>query len=323
MSWLRKNWFHIILFSLLVGFLLFTYKAIERRAEKIRVEKNELNQLRLEVGRAHTIIDETGEQLEEMKQIVSDQILEDLNSHDADVLAIGNAHFVNTSSGGGNVKPLARRSKTVGNNQTVGSTVSSSNFNNGPAPADEPTVSGAWEYKDWRLTGQYSPNDTGGQFTYQLNQEFELVYVEGQGDDGHPSYVELYELNAEGKRPEKPLTLKSFEVVRAAPKAASFHWWAPHIDVALGRSITDLRASGEWRGEVAGSVMGYGPTANDLSWRFLRVGASLSSDSEGLVACPVSYNVGDPLPLFSNIWLSPCYLRDGTNGASVSLGANL
>ncbi len=152
-----------------------------------------------------------------------------------------------------------------------------------------------------------------GKFEYELNQKFELVQVSGDDDS---SYINLYELDADGKRLPKA-TVEKFNVFKKAPQLDQFYWWAPHLDIA--GSVNHERALG---GEMAVSFMGYGKTTNDLSWRFLRGGAVYSSDI-GAVLCPVSYNVGEPLPLLSNVWLSPCYQYLNDHGVSLSVGAQL
>ena len=153
-----------------------------------------------------------------------------------------------------------------------------------------------------------------GDFHYKLNQRFELVEV--QGDD-ESYYMKLYELDSEGKQYGEALHTEQFAVVQRAKTIDKFIAWAPHLDIALG--INHEQQPGA---EAAISLMGYGKTDNDLSWRFIRGGVVYSSHL-GAVLCPVSYNVGGPLPLLSNVWVNPCFQYLDGYGASLSVGAQL
>ena len=71
------------------------------------------------------------------------------------------------------------------------------------------------------------------------------------------------------------------------------------------------------------SFLGYGKTKDDLNWRFIKAIVSPSEEAVGVGACPLSYNVGKNLPLFSNIWISPCYVYRAGHSASLQLSGVL
>ena len=138
---------------------------------------------------------------------------------------------------------------------------------------------------------------------YQLHQTFGGQLVETRLPSGGINhYMELYELGPKGER-IKHLKLEKFEVVVADELAPRWFWWAPGIDIAglVGAGPENLPYIG---GSLGLSFMGYGRTTNDLSWRFLRVSLDFGTDI-GVGFTPVLYNLGELIPLISNLWVGP------------------
>jgi hypothetical protein len=115
-------------------------------------------------------------------------------------------------------------------------------------------------------------------------------------------FIELYEVDNNGKEVGK-MELTKFDVTVQDETLPHFMWWAPHVDVGIlgGYSTRPGFATG---GSIGLSAMGYGRTNNDLTWRFVRISLDLSTNA-GIGLTPVLYNIGDPLPLVSNIWVGP------------------
>jgi len=115
-------------------------------------------------------------------------------------------------------------------------------------------------------------------------------------------FLELYEIDQKGNELGK-LELTKFEVVVNDETAPHFMWWAPHVDVGIlgGWNTSGTIGTG---GSIGFSLMGYGRTTNDLTWRYPRISMDLSGRA-GIGLTPVLYNVGDPIPLISNIWVGP------------------
>ena len=264
------------------------------------------------LGRAEVKIDTTGKILDRLAIDIPEQVRRDLDEHNAEIISIATATFRGSSSGGGRAYIVPSRSSGNGSREVSGAESKDSSESISVAGPAEFT----WKFSDWRFDATLKAHcGEEGEFNYVLNQQFELVQT--SGDDGS-HYVQLYELGADGKHYGSPLKTESFNVVRKPEQLERFFVWAPHIDVALGANLGLAP-----QGELGLSAMGYGKTENDLSWKVIRAGVEYDAFHVGGILCPGSYNIGDPLPVVSNIWLSPCYVYDGVHGASVSIGASL
>ena len=109
------------------------------------------------------------------------------------------------------------------------------------------------------------------------------------------TYFSLWEVDSEGIDREK-LELTKFEIKRVDLSAPSFQWWVPKLDIGLNFS-TEVSAG------LGLSLSGYG--GRELSWRFVRV----SVDTDGFGLTPALYNLGEILPLISNVWIGPRFSR--------------
>lgn len=158
---------------------------------------------------------------------------------------------------------------------------------------------------------------------YQLHQKFGAQLVETRLPSGGINhYVRLYEIGPDGK-PVGDLTLDSFEVVVADELAPKWFWWAPHLDILgfVGAGPDTLPYLG---GSLGVSFMGYGHTEDDLSWRVLRISGDFGTDV-GIGLTPALYNLGDLIPLISNLWVGP-HISKGLNTQwtlGIVLGAQL
>lgn len=138
---------------------------------------------------------------------------------------------------------------------------------------------------------------------YQLHQKFSGQLVETRLPSGGINhYVQLFELDNEGNR-IGDLKLDSWTVVVADELAPKWFWWAPHVDIMghIGAGPDDWFYAG---GSMGISLMGYGRTENDLSWRVLRLSFDFGNDI-GIGLTPVLYNLGELVPLISNLWVGP------------------
>jgi hypothetical protein len=135
-------------------------------------------------------------------------------------------------------------------------------------------------------------------------------------------YLTLTELDDEGNEVGK-LKLEKFDMIVNDQREAQWYWWAPHVDIgAFGGYHTMMKPG--FGGSLGFSVMGYGLTENDLSWRVLRVSADVS-DTFGFGLTPGMYNLGELIPLVSNIWIGPhvIFNVDGTQIVGIWIGAVL
>lgn len=178
-----------------------------------------------------------------------------------------------------------------------------------------------YNYKDFRIT--ISGDAIKGTLSYKLHQDFNVKFVESHVSGGAINhYAELYEMN--GKNKVKKLEITKFEVVKSKDLESKFDWWNPKLDLLLAVGL-DLPAPDiSWTTDVGISFMSYGKTDNDLSWRFLRLGLGMSDETLSVSFVPVLYNVGQNLPLVSNIWLSLIgSYKPVINSGSVALGVSV
>lgn len=156
----------------------------------------------------------------------------------------------------------------------------------------------------------YRNNDRNIPFNieYALHIRIKGQLVETRTKSGAINhFVELTEIDDSGKELGK-MELSNFEVVVTDETEPHFFWWAPHVDVGIlggWHSANGFSAGGS----IGFTPMAYGRTANDLTWRFVRISLDLSG-SAGIGLSPVLYNIGDPLPLVSNIWIGPHLMWD-------------
>lgn len=150
-----------------------------------------------------------------------------------------------------------------------------------------------------------SDGDLDWKFDYNLKLRFELQFAETHTPSGAINhYATMWEIDEKGTRVKK-LEVEKFVVVVEKPEDKQWFWWAPHIDVGglVGAELVPPNLA--LGGSIGVSPFGYGRTVNDLDWRFLRVSLDLSGDLPGLGITPVVGNLGQPLPLLSNLWVGP------------------
>jgi hypothetical protein len=179
------------------------------------------------------------------------------------------------------------------------------------------------EYKDNRLQAAINVTtvDRGPAvlFNYRLLLRLSGQVVQTTTESGARNlYFQMWEIDQKGEKLGE-VKLSQFEVVVTDERSEKFFWFAPHLDIG---AIGGFNGQPVLGGTAGVSLAGYGLTENDLSFRFLRVGATLS-DTIGLDVTPVLYNVGGPLPLISNLWVGPAAIFNGRWGGALVLGVVL
>jgi hypothetical protein len=140
-------------------------------------------------------------------------------------------------------------------------------------------------------------------FQYQLDTKIEGQLVETRLPSGAiNNYIRLWELDDKGNRVGR-LTLTKFEMVVEDERQKHLFLLDPHLDFTVFAGTT-FPPGLTYGGDVGLSLSGYGLTPNDLSWRFVRVGLGLG-DGLSVSLTPALYNLGELLPLVSNIWIGP------------------
>ncbi len=162
--------------------------------------------------------------------------------------------------------------------------------------------------------------------------DVKVVTVLGEGDDDDATvfYHTVSMLNK--SRPELAdkeykLKITSSKFVQTLDNNKEFYWWAPHLDLSFDNSfILDIGDEDFYRfGSSLGfSAMAYGRTVDDNDWRFVRLGVGLSSmENPYLTLEPVRYNLGQFIPIISDLWLGVGVMWDSNWGLSISIGTTL
>jgi len=160
----------------------------------------------------------------------------------------------------------------------------------------------AWNYKDFRIT--ISGDAIQQTLSYKLHQRFRVQLVETKLPTGARNhYANLFELDDKGKVVAK-LQLAQFNVLRAQELESHMMWWNPKLDLGVGFGMSH-KLDFTWCAELGLSVSAYGKTPNDLSWRFFRLGTGITGNGFSLTFSPAQFNLGQHLPLISNMWLTP------------------
>lgn len=171
-----------------------------------------------------------------------------------------------------------------------------------------------WDYKDFRITleGDMTPEGLKDEklqvvfsTTYLLHQKFKAKFIQTKTPSGVVAhYAKLFELDDSGKEIGE-LQLTAFDVQLTNDKLKrSFSWWNPKIDLTAAGAIT-TKLDGDFQADVGVSLSSWGFTKNDITLRFFRFGVGYMDKNATLSFSPVAYNIGEPIPLVSNLWITP------------------
>ena len=142
------------------------------------------------------------------------------------------------------------------------------------------------------------------------------------------NYIRLYEVNNEGAVTGM-FDIQEFDMIVDDQRNSKFLWWDPHVDmgVGLGLRSDSSRESLKWEGNssVGLTVISYGLTSKDLAWRFGRVSFDIGQEM-AVGFTPVLYNMGNDLPILTNLWLGVAThygLENNKWGFGLTIGASL
>lgn len=144
--------------------------------------------------------------------------------------------------------------------------------------------------------------------TYPLEFQINTILGTNKDDQLIPVHELLVFNNKDPDNVGKPykLDVTSSTFKQTRPTEKTFFLWAPHVDFGFNAGAT-LNGSGVYGVDVGFSTMAYGRTKNDNTWRFVRGSFGLRdrfSDPQFTLS-PVGYNIGEPLPILSDVWLYP------------------
>ncbi len=177
-----------------------------------------------------------------------------------------------------------------------------------------------FRFQDYRLTADIdiSNND----FKYVLEQKLSLQIVQTSDSSGIPiSYAEISELDDKGKQVNK-WTIDRFESLVLKPKDKQWYWWAFKINLQ-GSVGADFTGKGRAMFGIGFSPFAYGLTKNDNMLRLLNIGASYDGQYPVLTLSPVGYNLGQVIPLITDLWVWPTYGIGSSQMVLISIGKTL
>jgi hypothetical protein len=159
-------------------------------------------------------------------------------------------------------------------------------------------------------------------------RKFYLSTIVGKKKDGSDIYYHSLKYKVPNKHKEKlfniPITSSSY---KQRINDRQMFWWNPTIDlsVSFGGIIystvfpEDLLSVGV---DLGFSTSSYGRTKADSLWKFFRFGIGYDAvqKSAFLSIAPISYNLGDPLPLLTNLYLTPKIHIDYKGNIALGLG---
>lgn len=172
----------------------------------------------------------------------------------------------------------------------------------------------AGTYQDFRIQIDHILGSNPGneellsKFSYELDMKIVAQLIRTTTKSGAVNeYVVIHEVDDNGKKVGK-FEVQEFSVVVEDQRQAGFKF-APHLAIGIGgiaSGVTKLDAfSLSPNATVELSLLGYGVTENDLSWRFPSIGVDIMNGGVGLSLSPVKYNIGQHIPLLSNMWVGP------------------
>lgn len=154
-------------------------------------------------------------------------------------------------------------------------------------------------------TVYYSPNvkdnvEKWGIQTHPIDYYASVVSTEDK--DGHDNrYVELWAENnftPQSKGKKFPITLKNVDWVKKEISDKSF-MFNPRLAITAALGLDAIYPNLDL------SLFSYGRTKRDMDWRFLSIGVGGDRDNMYLGITPLSYNVGQFLPLIENMFVGP------------------
>lgn len=176
-------------------------------------------------------------------------------------------------------------------------------------------------------------------WTYEVyKKEYNLVTVIGKKEDGQLSFYNKLEYSIPDKEKDKKYSIEllSSQFLQA-PLFNQMYWFNPVLDVNIfvGGVVYNFPSIGPLSGrpdsilstgfDLGLSFSSYGETKNSSLCRFFRLGLGYNSERRAfsMSFMPAEYNLGNPLPLLTNLYLGPQVAVDSAGGLSVNLGLGL
>jgi hypothetical protein len=167
-----------------------------------------------------------------------------------------------------------------------------------------------------------------------FGKEFRLTTILGKQDNGQMSFHHKLQYSVPDKGPEVyDVKIISSDYIQASLKNKMF-WFNPIIDLDFfvgGRVATFATGPGR-SGELVSagidlglSLSSYGETKSDSLIRAFRFGLGYDAERRAgrLSLSPLTFNIGKPLPVLTNLYLTPMFAIDTAGGFTLTLGAGV
>lgn len=160
----------------------------------------------------------------------------------------------------------------------------------------------AWEEKPWSLD--------------VLPRNYFVTNIISQDEEGRDIIYNKFEIEVNGKK--YPVNISKSETLQKVPE--SEFWFNPrlYLGVGVGPTIVN-KVSAEVIPYLDVSLFSYGKNKAESTWTFLGLGLGMHAINKtpALTLNPVSYNVGEPLPLVDNLFIGPSVSVDTEANVSV------
>ena len=172
-------------------------------------------------------------------------------------------------------------------------------------------------------TVYYSPNvKKGDKWAVQTHPlKYNATVVSSEDRDGNENrYVEFWAENdfvKESKGVKYELPLDKVDWVKKEPKDKEF-MFNPRLGISANFGATSIYPGLDL------SLFSYGKTKRDMDWRFLSFGVGGTSKDIYVGLIPISYNMGEFLPLVENMFIGP-YIGTGISsfGSKINYGVGI
>ncbi len=289
--------------AVIVGCFFIVTPLIGQVMDYFNAKETLYNEQMIQLGQgiASKRIEYNNKLLQEQIKLLNKQITEEVKARDQQIIAIGNI-----------VAQLKQDFKEQVGYNYVDKTDASKNYSEVTIKKEIDMGKGEKDEIPWGWA-MYSPNIKGEKKwttgTYPIDLYTNVAIGEEDGKGGRKdAYVEAYMTSKvfdKDKDKKFPIDIKSINWVEKPPKEKSF-MWNPRFSLGLNIASDSFAA-------IEASLFSYGRTKGDMDWRFLGVGFGANSDSEYLYIAPIEYNIGKPLPMMENLFISPFIGMDTDN----------
>lgn len=163
----------------------------------------------------------------------------------------------------------------------------------------------AWKDKPWTI-------DIKG-------REYKISSVIGTDSNQRTYFYNKVSVSVDGQNYDLPIKQA---ITKQEYPEAKWNWWNPRLFLGIDAGISLNSLSPQVIPNLTLGVFSYGKYNNQPDFSALQVGAGISTISQKLqlVVTPISYNIGNHLPLIKNTYIAPSLHIDTDKNISTLLG---